>query len=278
MPNQDNVNQVPNYILDHSDLELQRLISQSQFYLRQTKNLLWDAGIESGMKVLDLGSGTGDVSFLASKLVGPNGSVVGVDKSSEAVTMAKRRASAGGYENVKFVESNIHNFSTEQLFDIVIGRLILMYQPDPVETVSQVAKYVKPGALVIFQELDFTSNTLTKPHAPLYECAIGWIKEVLHRANIPTQMGLMLYRTFVEAGLPAPEVVGSTRIEGGKDSPMYEYIAESVRSLLPRMEQFKVTTAEEVQVDTLAKRLCDESVNNGGVAVLPMLMGAWSHK
>jgi hypothetical protein len=68
------------------------------------------------------------------------------------------------------------------------------------------------------------------------------------------------------------------RVEGGADSPAYEYMAQTVRSLLPMMEKLGVATVEEVQIDTLARRVRDEVMAGGGVIVLPHLVGAWARK
>lgn len=68
------------------------------------------------------------------------------------------------------------------------------------------------------------------------------------------------------------------RIEGGPNSPGYEYVAQTVRSVLPMMQQFGIAKAEEVQIETLAQRLRDEVTSGGGVIVIPPLVGAWAHK
>jgi ubiquinone/menaquinone biosynthesis C-methylase UbiE len=67
------------YVLGHSAQELQRLTLQARLLAPITRRLLLAAGVASGMRVLDVGSGMGDVAFLAAELVGPAGHVVGAD-------------------------------------------------------------------------------------------------------------------------------------------------------------------------------------------------------
>jgi ubiquinone/menaquinone biosynthesis C-methylase UbiE len=55
------------------------------------------AAVSEGMSVLDIGSGLGDVSFIAAGIVGPGGRVVGVERDLVAVEAARRRATSGGY-------------------------------------------------------------------------------------------------------------------------------------------------------------------------------------
>ena len=68
------------YALGHSEKELQRLSRQGQVFGPFTRQLFEQAGISQGMRVLDVGCGSGDVAFLAADLVGLSGEVVGVDR------------------------------------------------------------------------------------------------------------------------------------------------------------------------------------------------------
>ncbi len=65
---------------------------------------------------------------------------------------------------------------------------------------------------------------------------------------------------------------------GGADSPFYEWIAETLRSLLPRLEALGLAPAADLDVDTLAVRLRDEAVSHLGCVVGPPLIGAFARK
>jgi len=67
------------YVLGHSAQELERLMLRARLYDPFTSQVFRDAGLAPGMRVLDVGAGSGDVSFLAARLVGPTGQVVGVE-------------------------------------------------------------------------------------------------------------------------------------------------------------------------------------------------------
>jgi len=69
------------YPLGSGDEELARLKLQGRLLGPATRMIFAAAGIRSGMRLLDLGCGAGDVAFVATDLVGPSGSVVGVDSS-----------------------------------------------------------------------------------------------------------------------------------------------------------------------------------------------------
>ena len=76
------------YVLGHTEHELQRLRTQAALIDPITKWFLIEAGISTGMRVLDIGSGAGHVAFLAAEIVGDAGEVIGADRSAEAVRAA----------------------------------------------------------------------------------------------------------------------------------------------------------------------------------------------
>src|SRR4051794_2648043 len=92
----------PTYVLGRSSGETQRLTLQSDLTRRFTRQVFIEAGITPGMRVLDLGSGAGDVAFLTAELVGPTGEVVGIDLNPAILEVAQQRARDGGYSNVSF--------------------------------------------------------------------------------------------------------------------------------------------------------------------------------
>src|SRR6266853_6396368 len=120
------------YVFGHPEEESQRLLQQSRLYNPCTRRFLEQAGITAGMKVLDMGSGAGDVAFLAGELVGPRGMVVGVEHDLPLLETARARACAAGMIQVSFVVGDLHNVALASDFDAVIGRNILLYLTDPV--------------------------------------------------------------------------------------------------------------------------------------------------
>ena len=89
-------------------------------------------------------------------------------------------------------------------------------------------------------------------------------------------MGGKLYQTFLAAGLPAPQMIAGARVEGGPDAFAYEYVAQTVRSLLPVAERVGAMTRADVEIDTLADRLRAEALRSSACIMLPTLFGAWA--
>jgi SAM-dependent methyltransferase len=89
------------------DDEVARLELQGSALAPATRMIFAEAGIRPGMRVLDLGCGAGDGAFVAAGLVGPDGFVVGVDRSAEALARARLRAGQRGLAQVRFVEGDL---------------------------------------------------------------------------------------------------------------------------------------------------------------------------
>jgi hypothetical protein len=90
-------------------------------------------------------------------------------------------------------------------------------------------------------------------------------------------LGLELYGIFLAAGLPAPLLRMDTLIGGGLKFP-YEIVADTIQSLLPKIEELQICTIAEVDPPTLAARIRNEVVASKGVVLSPGLIGAWSRK
>jgi SAM-dependent methyltransferase len=89
------------YALGRSEAETRRLIVQHQLYGPFTRQFLTAAGVTAGMKVLDVGSGAGDVALLLAELAGPQGQVVGVDTNAEILDTGRARVEAAGWTTVR---------------------------------------------------------------------------------------------------------------------------------------------------------------------------------
>jgi len=269
------------YMLGHSDAETRRLMLQHQIYEPITRRLFEAAGIGAGMRVLDVGSGAGDVALLLADLVGPHGRVFGVDLNASILDTARARAQAAGRRNVTFHVGDARALPLDLEFDAIVGRWVLMHMADPLGALrGLVATRLRPGGIVAFQESDFGYPPTSFPPSELFEQVRRWGAPPEHgKSGVPrTRMGMELFRTFLDAGLPAPDLRLDAAIGGGSDWSGYEYIAETLRSLLPALERTTDLDPDEVGIDTLAGRLRDDAVGGRRVLVLPTTISAWTRK
>lgn len=245
--------------MGRSESETERLIKQSQLYDDVTRRLFLRSGITKGMKVLDVGSGAGDVAFTLSDFVGDEGTVIGVDVNADILKTAEARAEAEGITNVEFIAGDTRTIELPNDFDAVVGRLVLMYMGDPSDALKHLATHLRPGGILAFQEAEFSPYTAAiHPDTPLINKLIEWGWTVFEQSGAHVEMGMDLYKAFVDAGLPEPNLHFEAPMGGPEDWPGYEYLENSFRSMLPLLESYKITTAEELDVDTLASRIQKE--------------------
>jgi ubiquinone/menaquinone biosynthesis C-methylase UbiE len=264
------------YALGYTESELRRLALQSTLFGDVTADLFSRAGLARGMRVLDLGCGAGDVSFLAADFVGLSGSVIGVDRSEETITWAARRARGAERSNVAFAAADLDDYEPPTPFDAIVGRFVLMYLPDPAATLRRLVRWLRPGGRIAVLEFDTTVRGRSIPEMPLVDICVQRIWAALRSAGADAEMGLKLPRVFRQAGLPPPHLSLSAHVAADSDSLAYENLAEGVRSLLPRMEEFGIASAREVEIETLAERLHAEAFQHEGVMIYPATIGAWT--
>src|SRR5262245_61417 len=186
------------YILGHSAREIARLKAQAAELEPITRRFLREAGIVPGMRVLDIGSGAGDVAFLAAELVGATGEVVGIDLAPAAVEVARSRAAANALKNVSFLEGIPAAMSFDRPFDAVVGRYVLQFQKDPVAVLRKLIAHVRPKGLAVFQENDW-AGLASFPPVPTFDQVCQWASTTMQQHGTETHMGLKLHGTFVGA-------------------------------------------------------------------------------
>jgi SAM-dependent methyltransferase len=270
----------PTYPLAGSKTEHERLTRQAALLEAMTERLLRDAGLEAGMRVLDVGSGVGDVAFLAAELVGRHGSVVGIDIDGDALDVARQRAALLGLRNVTFVEGDVHSAALDGAFDAAIGRLVLAYVDDPAVALRAIARRVRPGGVLAFQELDLDPgvHAWSLPEGTLWDQTGRRVIETFARAGTQLRMGRQLFAAFLAAGLPAPVMHEEALVGGGADFAGYAWLADVARSLAPLMRKLGVASAEELSLATLAARIREDAVARGAVVWSPPLIGAHARR
>ena len=250
-----------NYVLGHSAGEVRRLELQAGLFAPGTERMLRTAGLGPGLSVLDIGTGAGDVALLSANLVGPSGSVLGIDR--EASVLERARARAGGARHVVFREATLDALPPREMFDLVVGRYVLSYQPDRAAYLRQAARFVRPGGTLLFiepalPEPDTPDADIGEPWScpavPLFEEMLRLILVAFRLGGARLGTGARLVPLFLEAGLPEPAMLREVPI-GGPGSAIVEWLCLTLRTLMPVLEKRGVTSAARFGLDTLEPRL-----------------------
>lgn len=237
-----------------------------------TRQLLTDAGIKSGMRVLDVGCGYGDVTQLAASMVGEDGEVVGVEQNPAALEVASAQLDELSIKNVELLSADVdEGLSDIGEFDAIIGRRVLMYLPDPAATIRRLTQVLRPSGCVAFQELDLSMLPTSSSTLPLHMKVQSWLTRMVEHEGADLQMGMHLYQTFADAGLKSIRINAETVVQT-PDQP--SELATIVRAVLPRILESNAATEAEVHIDTLEDRLSKERSNTGETFISDMKFGA----
>jgi trans-aconitate methyltransferase len=190
--------------------------------------------------------------LLLAELVGPGGVVIGLDHDEGAVTHARERALAAGAANLTFLHSDFSDYVSDTPLDAIVGRFVLMYQPDPIAALAKITKQLRPAGVVAFIEPWFQV-----PGGPdsTMKTVIACIVETLRRSGAHVDLGPRLHRVFAGAGLPVPNMRFETLLDAHEDSPLYDYVANTMASLLPKAIEYGVSGAADLDVTSIAARL-----------------------
>jgi ubiquinone/menaquinone biosynthesis C-methylase UbiE len=264
------------YHLGYSDAEAERLIRQGQYINGMTEQFFRSSGVELGQRVLDVGSGVGEVALILSKLIGPAGEIVGVERDGVSVERATARLQAAGVHNVEFVRADITAFSTETLFDAVVGRYVLQFLPDPVAVLRSLSAMVKPGGIVAFQEASFAPFVALSDHLPLRSTCARLMRDLAVQSGVRVEMGPELYKAFQDAGLPAPAMRFDMPL--GRDPEFTRLLSD--RLVIALRDTKRQTRSMEAlgDPDTLADRLREEVERSNSVVPWLALVGASCRK
>ena len=262
--------------LGYTDAEQDRLIRQAAVIAPITERFFREAGVGPGQRVLDLGSGMGDVAMLVAGLVGPSGEVVSIERDARSIARAKARVAAAGLRNVHFLNTDVNSIAADEPFDAAVGRFILMYLPDPVSVLRSVGELVRLDGAIAFQEPSWAAMLALGAGLCLWSQVRRLIREILVRSGANPEMGPALYRAFQEARLPSPKM--HLEMPLGNDADFIRLTSDLLYSLRPLAEQHKVSLRELGDLCTLADRISAEVAEASTVVSLIALVGAWSRK
>ena len=261
------------YLLGSTDAEHERLIRQAVRLAPVTKGFFREAGIGPGQRVLDLGSGVGDVAMLAAGLVGPSGEVVGIERDPRSITRARTRAADAGLRNVTFTQSDVAQFSSDRPFDAAVGRYILQFLPDPVGVLRSLSQRVRPGGVIAFQEGSWAPFVLLSAHLPLWSASVSLLHEASLRSGVNMEMGPALHKAFQDAGLPVPNM--RLEMELGHDPDFTRWVSDVVCTLQTKIQEVGLSLESLGDLDTLQERLQKEVASSNTVVPWIGLVGAW---
>jgi len=191
-----------------------RLRLVDEVYGASTRQMLQEAGLKPGIRVLDMACGVGTVSCWMAERVGPQGKVVAADISAAQLEVARAAWKAcPDLPEIEFVEASAYDTGLpSESFDIVHARLLLCHLDQPDRALREFHRLLKPGGAIVSHEL-YLSGVMTYPACKHHQRGL----EIAHARGktlgVNYDFGLELPIALIEAGFQSPVV----RME----TPMY---------------------------------------------------------
>ncbi len=267
------------YAFGRSHAEYNRLIEQAELLRPLTERMLLAAGIRSGMHVLDVGCGVGDVSFLVATIVGQDGSVIGVDLDAEAIKVAEKRRAEQGLTNIEFRNADARLVEPGRLFDAAVGRFVLMFMSDPTAALRLIAERVRSGGIVAFHEIGGRVTTAPAMNQPVLAHLQDLLIQTFERSGARVEVGAELYWRMLDAGLePEQRPLAEIAVQMGHGEVAYRRWALFARSMLPKIVEYGLATEKDV-LDIIEHQLRNELIGARGFIPLAWLTVAqWARK
>lgn len=240
-----------------------------------TDRLLDDAQIRSGQLALDVGCGSGDISFRLAERVGSAGRVIGIDLNNDALERAEAQALERGITNVSFLQANLHTLPEsirQPHFDVVTCRRVLMYLPDKVAALRCLFESLKPGGRLVLQEHD-ASVSISSASLPETENAHRLIWDTVRAEGADTKVGLKLHDLIIAAGGKRPSIRAEAVVQTPDQASPTQMILQAMRERIVAAGVASDEEMESLDIATLDERLKQERKDEQASYVGEMIFG-----
>jgi ubiquinone/menaquinone biosynthesis C-methylase UbiE len=169
-------------------LELKTDASQSRHQLTLT-------GLGPGMRGLDAGCGSGAVARVMAEIVGPRGSILAVDASSDRVEQGRRLAAQSAIDNLAFARADLRQGPVESdAFDFVWSRFLFEYLDDPDQILTHLVASVRIGGKIVVGDLD-GNGVIHYPTTPEFDAGLEQLVSAL-KGRFDPCAGRKLFNRF----------------------------------------------------------------------------------
>ena len=222
-------------------------------------------GITASMRVLDVGCGNGDLSRLIAGLAGTDGEVVAIDRSKEALAVARVVDASPHAAPIHYCQAELASELPDLgQFDAIVGRRVLMYLPDAAATLAHLKMLAKPGAIIAFQEHARAGLPSGLGELALHRQLYDWVWSTVAAEGGDVGLGLRLVDLMQAAGFTIEDARSEgVLLQSGEPS----FLPTLARAMLPRLVERGVASAKDVGLDTLADRIEEERCGVGGTIV-----------
>jgi ubiquinone/menaquinone biosynthesis C-methylase UbiE len=202
--------------------------------------------LNKGLRVLDVGCGTGAISQGIARRVGNDGFVTGIDNTSTFIESG--RETYGHVSNLELRCADLFEFPAEK-YDLVIAARVLQWLNNPREALKKLGSFLKPGGLLSVLDYDHTGLSWN-PDPPesmqtFYNAFLAWRAH----AGMNNAIASCLEEYFVETGFHSVQVIEADEVyeRSQQDFADRAGIWSKVAELKQIVDEGFITEAERIQ-------------------------------
>ena len=226
---------------------------------------------------MDLGTGTGEVALLVAEAVGPDGSVLAVDRAADGLAYAATKFADRGVTNIELVEADVASYVPDEPVDAVLGRLVLSYLPDPVATIRRLLGAIRPGGVYLALEYD-AEAVRTAPQTPVVERLAALMNAAFAAVGTPQTLGPHLAVMLREAGATDAQSPRAPGLPGpGRPHRTGDAGRGHRQPGCPRSTGHGLADPAELDIAKLREQIAAEARDAGAAMIAPTLVAAWGH-
>lgn len=232
------------------------------------------ANIGPGQRGLDLGCAGGAVSQDLARIVGPQGSVTGMDKDPENITAARVMAKVLGLFQLKYKLADLEAWEAESdQYDFVYARFLLTHLSDPAALIAKMYTTLRPGGRVLLEDIDFRGHFCHPDNDAFYHY-VALYTEVVKRLGADPNIGPRLPQLVQAAGFREMRFqVVQPVFHRGAGKQMSSLTLENIADALVREK-----LADEATINNYLTALRTFEADRNSLISLPRIFQVWAVK
>jgi SAM-dependent methyltransferase len=200
--------------------------------------------IKPGETVVDLGSGAGNDVFIAQRLVGATGTVIGIDMTEAMIERARQNAVKFGYINVEFRLGDLEQLPVaDDTADVVVSNCVINLVPDKLKAFQEIYRVLKPGGRFGISDIVIT-GTLPAEIQSAAEMYAGCVAGALKKDNY--------LRIIADAGF-AGVCIAKEKVYAIPDAVLLKYLS------LDALHDYKQSGAQILSITVYGEKPCKDA-------------------
>lgn len=261
------------YVISGGEEGKSRLNLLSSVLEPTTFSLLHNCGVKPGISFLDCGCGGGNVSMLAANMVGPGGSVTGIDFDNVILQLAKQDAEAEGVQNINFQQGSVYEMDFENKFDIVYSRFLLSHLSNPGTALNKMTEAAKHAGCVVVEDVHFSGH-FSYPQNNAFDTYVHWYMQAVSQKGADADIGVRLPGMFAAAGLKRISFDVIQPVFNNGDGKWMAWV--TLDRIKDTLQQTGIATDTEIK-NTL-NELEAFTRNEHSIISMPRIVRVWGYK